>query len=394
MAALRSASALPLKERLDSVDLLRGLVMVIMALDHVRDYFSNAHFDPTDLAKTTAPLFFTRWITHFCAPVFVFLAGTGAYLSAARGKPKGALARFLLTRGLWLVLLELTWVRFSWVFNLDYELVGLQVIWAIGWSMVALAALVFLPVRVVGVLGVLMIALHNLFDGVHAESLGRASALWRVAHDGGMYMLPGNHRVFVVYPLIPWIGVMAAGYAFGEVLRTDPATRRRRLLLIGAGIVTLFFALRALNVYGDSTPWSPQPRGALFGVMSFLNCVKYPPSLLYLAMTLGPSILALAALEHLHGPVARALLVFGRVPLFYYLLHIPLIHLAAIASLYVGPGKGAIAGNPWADGNDAYGYALPIVYLVWAMIIVALFPICKWFAALKARRHDAWLSYL
>jgi uncharacterized membrane protein len=385
----------PPKQRLDSVDLLRGLVMVIMALDHVRDYFTSAHFEPTDLTRTTAPLFFTRWITHFCAPVFVFLAGTGAYLSASRGKPKRELARFLVTRGLWLVLLEVTWVRFGWMFNLDYQLVGLQVIWAIGWSMVALAALIFLPVRIVGALGLLMIATHNLLDGIHADALGRAAPVWRVAHEMGMTDLPGNHHVFVAYPLVPWVGVMAAGYAFGELLRVDQATRRRRLLLVGTFVVVLFVVLRAINVYGDPHPWSRQAGGAIYDVMAFLNCEKYPPSLLYLAMTLGPAILALAALEHLRGAFARALLVFGRVPLFYYLLHIPLIHLAAIVSSYTGPGKGAFPGGPWGSENsDGFGYALPGVYLVWAIIVVMLYPLCRWFAALKARRHDAWLSYL
>jgi uncharacterized membrane protein len=308
------------RARLHSVDLVRGLVMVIMALDHVRDFFHvyAKSFDPLDPAKTYTALFFTRWITHYCAPTFVFLAGTGAFLSTARGKTKPELARFLLTRGLWLVVLELTLVRFGWFFNLDYSLSMVQVIWAIGCSMIVLGGLIYLPVRAIAAVGLVMIFAHNAFDGVRAESFGQLRWLWVLLHESNVLQLPTGAFVFVAYPLIPWIGVMAVGYAFGEILTLERRRRRKTLFVLGAACIALFVLLRALNVYGDPSPWAEQ-EDAWRAMLSFLNTSKYPPSLLFLLMTLGPSILALALFDREPGrepgAVARPFIVFGRVPL-------------------------------------------------------------------------------
>jgi uncharacterized membrane protein len=390
-----SAPAAGIRPRLDSVDLLRGLVMVIMALDHVRDFFTELRFDPTDLSQTTVPLFFTRWITHFCAPTFVFLAGTGAFLQGARGKSRSELAGFLVTRGLWLVVLELTVVRLGWAFDLNYaSLLWVQVIWVIGVSMVVLAGLVYLPLPVIAAFGLVMITTHNLFDGITPESLGGWGPLWTLLHVQRPITLPGGSALFVAYPLIPWIGVMAAGYAFGSLLLRPTEERRRLLLRLGLALTAAFIVLRALDIYGDPRPWTPQPTGVLT-LLSFLNTTKYPPSLAFLLMTLGPAIASLTWFERLSGPAARFLIVFGRVPLFYYVLHIFVIHAAALA-------LGVMAGFPPAaflrpiffNPVPGWGYGLPAIYAIWAAIVLALYPVCRWYAGLKARRHDAWLSYL
>jgi uncharacterized membrane protein len=392
------------RARLDSVDFVRGVVMVVMALDHVRDFF-HAYakaLDPTDPARTWTALFFTRWATHFCAPTFVFLAGACAFLSARRGRTKPELARFLLARGLWLVLLELTLVRFGWFFNFDYRLMIAQVIWAIGWSMVALAGLVFLPTRVVAAVGLALISLHNLLDGVGAESFGPFRWLWVVLHEQNVLLLWPGSAVFVAYPLLPWVGVMAAGYAFGSLLTSERGRRRRRLLTIGGSAFALFVLLRALNVYGDPAPWVPQARGAWYTLLSFLNTQKYPPSMLFLLMTLGPSIIAVALFDRAREPgaLARPFVVFGRVPLFYYLLHVPLIHLAAVLFAYAEYGRAEWLFMNWPPPGAppleprGYGYDLWVVYLVWLGVVAALYPPCRWFAGVKRRRRDAWLSYL
>jgi uncharacterized membrane protein len=389
-----TASARP---RLESIDLVRGLVMVIMALDHVRDYFhlDARFFDPTDLARTTPVLFFTRWITHFCAPTFVFLAGTGAFLWASRGRSPAQLTRFLASRGLWLVVVELTLVTVGWTFNFTWSVVGFQVIWAIGWSMVVLAALSRLPLRVVGAIGVVMIAGHNLLDGVHVRPLSMAGRLspdatlwdwtWSVLHVQSMPVL---------YPLIPWVGVMAAGYAFGALVRRPREERRGLMLRLGLGLTGAFVLLRALNVYGDPVPWSIQAH-PVYTALSFLDTSKYPPSLLYLLMTLGPAITLLALVDGATGPAVRFLTVFGRVPFFYYILHIYLIHalaLAVAATTRQTP-LGALLVGPWAF-PETFGFSLGVVYAVWVGVVLALYPLCSWFAGLKARRKDAWLSYV
>lgn len=381
--------------RLISVDLLRGLVMVVMALDHVRDYFTNVRFYPLDLTQTWPSLFLTRWITHFCAPTFVFLAGTGAFLAGTRGKSRPELSRFLLIRGLWLILLELTVVRFGWVFNFDYSLMIGQVIWAIGWSMIALSGLVFLPITWVTVVGVGMILVHNAFDAVTPSQFGGWAWIWTVLHEGGTVEVFPGAFLEVAYPLVPWIGVMAAGYGFGTVLQQDGTARKKMLLRIGVGMIVTFVVLRTTNLYGDPRPWTGQSN-FLFTVFDFIHCQKYPPSLLFLLMTLGPAIVSLAFLEQVKGKVGEFIIVFGRVPLFYYILHIPLIHgLALIAASTTGYGIAFMLVNapPW-EWPQGYGFDLPVVYLVWVVVILSLYPACRWFAGVKRKSKNPLLSYL
>ena len=403
----------PSRGRIDSIDLLRGIVMVIMMLDHTRDFVHNAvyQFAPEDLSRTNVALFFTRWITHFCAPVFVFLAGTGAYLQLARGKSKAELSRFLLTRGVWLIVLEVTVIKIGIAFSFDYRFLGfLQVIWVIGVSMIILAALIHLPLKVVAGFGLLMIALHNLFDSFRVTGWrgpgtpvpGLGAKVWILLHqafDGFPVLGFPSPVVFVIYPLIPWIGVMAVGYAFGALYKLDAQQRRRWLLIIGGSTTALFIIIRAINVYGDPSEWSRQ-KNALFTVLSFVNTSKYPPSLLFLLMTLGPAILTLAWFEA--GPSARRLrkffVTFGRVPLFFYVLqwftaHIIsiLLHLAfgkPVAWLFQSPLE-LFSGPP-----QGTGFNLGIVYLAWIVGVLLLYPLCKWFAGVKRRRKDWWLSYL
>lgn len=421
----------PAKSRIDSIDLLRGIVMVIMMLDHTRDFIHRdvlQGFDPTDLSRTNVALFFTRWITHFCAPVFVFLAGTGAYLQFARGKSKRELARFLVTRGLWLIVLEFTVIRLAVTFNVDYRFLGgLQVIWVLGVSMIVLAALIHLPLRIVGVFGIGMIALHNLLDGIKVQSWqgpqspvpSVGAKLWILLHQAFeafpvLWFFP-SPVVFVLYPLIPWVGVMAAGYAFGAVYQWDAQRRGRLLLITGSAATALFVILRLANIYGDPSRWTKQNTAA-FTLLSFLSTTKYPPSLLFLLMTLGPALLALAWFEsdpkpdkaslgarptRPQGLVSRlrsALITFGRVPLFFYLLQWPTAHLiSVIVHLVAGKPVAWMFGSPVdfsVPPPPGVGFNLAVVYLCWIAGVLLLYPLCKWFAGVKSRRRDWWLSYL
>ncbi len=369
--------------------MLRGVVMVVMALDHARDYLTSFDSDPTNLAKASAALFLTRFVTHYCAPVFVFLAGTAAYLSRAHGKSVRDLSRFLLTRGVWLVLLELTVVRFCWMFNVSYHFSVLQVIWAIGWSMVAMALLVRLRTQWVAVVGGVMVVGHNLLDGIHARGLGAWGLAWSFVHEPrwDYQPLPG-YRLAIAYPLIPWIGVMALGYALGAVMVQSEEARRRLLGRMGLGAVAAFIVLRASNLYGDPHPWMTQKSG-LFTVLSFLNCEKYPPSLCYLLMTLGPALLALTLFERMRGPVARFFIVFGRVPLFYYVMHLVFIH--SVHELFA---RARLGHFPGEDEQVSLQFSLFGVYVAWVLVVLALYPLCWWFAGVKARNRSAWLSYL
>jgi uncharacterized membrane protein len=399
----------PARQRVDSIDLLRGLVMVIMMLDHTRDFFSaaNFQFDPTDLTQTSVALFLTRWITHYCAPVFFFLAGTGAFLRRARGATPAELSRFLASRGLWLIVLELTVIRALITFDVlpNGMYVG-QTIWALGWSMIVLAALVHLPVRVTGAIGLSMILLHNAFDGMGPASCapgkplcGASDILLTLLHNASFISLGAHGPTFYShYPLIPWIGVMAAGYAFGQLYTMDAAKRRPLLLRLGMGTIALFVVLRATNLYGDPSHWSTQSRGAVFTALSFLNATKYPPSLLYLCMTLGPAILLLAFLEReQRGAAGRALVSLGRVPLMFYLLQWLFAHGAAYAT-FVAVGKPTEALFRFHDNSPDIlaraGFSLPVVYAFWIAGVLALYPICKWYADVKRRRNDWWLGYL
>jgi len=403
---------------------LRGIIMVVMMLDHTRDFvhFQATLFDATNVARTTPMLFFTRWVTHFCAPLFVFLAGTGAYFQTLRGKPNRELSWFLVTRGLWLIFLELTVLRVVILFNVDFASLAsfLQVIFAIGCSMIVLAALIHLPVTVIAFIGVAMIALHNTLDGVQVASWrgpgtpvpGFWASVWHVLHVPGLIFPFGadGPPVMVLYPLIPWIGVMAAGYAFGSVYRLDTVVRRRYLVRMGLLLTAGFIVLRAINVYGDPSPWAQQST-AVKTVLSFLAVSKYPPSLLFLLMTLGPAFLFLAWAERndngagqnvmLRAPNTLSLrsffITYGRVPLFFYLLQWIVAHTLAIVA-------GVIAGKPVdylftnivfaPPAKPGSGFGLVTVYALWILGVLLLYPLCRWYANVKATRRDWWLSYL
>lgn len=379
--------------RLDSIDLLRGIVMVVMVLDHTRDFFGQLKFDPTDLTQTTTPVFLTRWVTHFCAPVFMFLAGIGAYLAGVRKSSRGELARYLVVRGLWLIFLEVTIVRFGLTFNPSFQFIPLIVFWSIGVSMIVLAGLIFLPRPIIGLIGVVMILGHNALDGIAPETIGRYGWIWSLLHvQGALQPTPGL-TVFVAYPLVPWIGVMACGYALGGLFQDTPERRRRILFWLGLGLCVAFVALRFTNLYGDPRPWSVQ-KSPTFTVLSFINCAKYPPSLLYLLMTLGPALLFLSVDEHLHGAWTKPLITFGRVPLFFYVLQWPLLHAAAIALAWaIGQPYAWLIGQGPFGAPAEYGHGLGFTYFAWLVALIVLYPPCAWFADLKRRRRDAWLSY-
>jgi uncharacterized membrane protein len=390
----------PRPGRLDSIDLLRGLVMVIMCLDHVRDFLSDRLFyDATDLTNTDPATFFTRWITHYCAPTFIFLAGTGAYLSGTRGKSKFQLSWFLFTRGVWLAFMEVVINRMMWMFNFDLMHHGAGVFWAIGLSMIGLSILVYFPVWFVTLFGVVMIASHNLLDGMSAAEVHLPPVVWVILHS------PGDVPVFPWWPeftfgtgycLIPWKGVMAAGYGFGTLLQLDARVRRPVIFALGAAVTLAFVAIRWTNVYGDARLWQEE-RDRLWTTMSFLNCTKYPPSLLYVLMTLGPSIMAVALFDRPLSPVLRPIVTFGRVPFFFYLLHIPLIHGTAVLIDFARFGwSPQFGGGPWEVKPDmilGYGVSLPMVYLLWITALLILYPPCRWFAGVKSRHRESWLSY-
>ena len=379
--------------RIESVDLLRGVIMILMALDHTRDFLGANTFNPTDLGHTTIPLFLTRWITHFCAPVFFLLTGTGAYLSL-RKKSKRELSRFLFTRGLWLIFLECTLFRcLGFQFNFDYHVTLLNVLWALGWAMIVLSLLVHIPISVTTALGIIMIAGHNVLDSIRSSS-----PLWSILHSPNFVVKSPEHSVFVVYTLIPWVGVTAVGYGLGRIY--DWTSKRRRTFLLRAGLVlgVAFVILRGLNAYGDPLRWTVQ-KSTLFTALSFLNTCKYPPSLLFLLMTLGPALVLLSTLERQTPKLLRPALVFGKVPMFYFLLHVPLIHLIAVAACYARYGhvhwmfeSPSISQFPFTP-PPGWGFSLPIIYLFWICVMIALYPLCRWFAAVKQRRGDAWLSY-
>lgn len=392
------------KDRIRSIDIIRGAVMVLMALDHVRVYAGLPAGGPTP------GIFFTRWVTHFCAPAFIFFAGTSAYLY---GRKHPGLSRFLATRGLWLVFLELVVIRVAWTFNFDFShyLLG-GVIWVIGWSMVLLALLVRLPVRMVAAIGLVIVAGHNLVDPRFFELVTSAQAegtywFWSILYFGfwgGPVSLGAGGEFWVLYSIIPWIGVMAAGYGFGAVATLEPARRNRLCWQIGLSATALFLVLRGFDLYGDPVAWrtAVHPTGGrppMPGLLAFLNTNKYPASFLFLLMTLGPTIALMPWLERAHGAVVRWLMVFGRVPMFFYLLHIPLIHaLAVLVSLVRTPADTAWLftnhpmANPPAPAN--YVWSFGMLYVGWVAAVVLLYRPCRWFAGLKARRTEAWLSYL
>ena len=391
--------------RLTAVDALRGAIMVIMALDHTRDFFHAGAmtFSPEDLARTTPVLFFTRWITHVCAPVFLFTAGVGAFLRSQRpGTSTAQLSRFLWTRGLWLVIVELTVMRLAMNFSFATRYpVLLLVLWALGWSMIALAALVHLPRRVLAIASIAVIVLHDAFDGVQAAQFGAFSGLWNVLHQPGVFFL-GEVAVVAGYPLVPWVAVMAAGFCAGPLLLRQPRERRRALLTWGTVLVVAFVVLRAVNIYGDPQPWSAQS-SPLLTAISFLRTTKYPPSLAFLLMTLGPALLLLADFDRRGLADGHPLVVIGRVPFFFYVAHFWLLHLLASFMAWARYGNASFVflfnplpsmGGPAELFPAGFGYPLWVTYAVWIGVVLVLYPACRWFSAVKARRRDWWLSYL
>lgn len=389
----------PARHRLEALDLLRGLLMILMALDHTRDYFGKYAFNPTNPQQSWPMLYLTRWVTHLCAPGFIALAGASIYLQRRRGKPVAQLQRLVLTRGLWLILLEVTVISFGWTFSFAPFL---QVIWAIGWSMVLLSLLLRLPVAAIGGLGAAIVALHNLLDTIKAENLGHWGNLWKLLHQPGMILLPNGSPIgFAFYAILPWFGVICVGYAFGTIADAAPRKRRRASLLLAGAFAATFTALRFHNGYGDDIRFQhlAQP---IRTVMSFFNVEKYPPSLEYVLATFTVLLLLYAGFDHLVRrawlrPVRGFLRTYGRVPLFYYVPHIYLLHGAALVStmamhgdwrFWVGPGL-FIDGTP-----PGYGFSLPTVYAIWIAAVLTLYLPCRWFASVKARRRDWWLSYL
>ena len=387
------------RARIDSVDLLRGAVMVLMLLDHTRDFVHNQaqSFDPTDLSRTTVLLFFTRWVTHFCAPIFVFLAGAGAALQLVRGKTKGEVSRFLFTRGLWLVFLELTVVRFGVTFDLNYRAFGglLQVIYAIGVGMMVLAALLHLRTRWVAALGIAIVVLHQAVNGlVGAGAPDAVRAAWAAVYQRG-FIAPLGIPLLVLYPVLPWMGPLLCGYALGHVYGWDADRRRRLLVRMGTGMIAAFVVIRLIDVYGDPSPWAVQ-KNAVFTALSFINVSKYPPSLLFVLMTIGPALLVLAWTERARrGPVGNALVTFGRVPMIYYVGQWMTAHgIALLLSLAAGKPTAQLFGLPGAKEVQGAGFGLGVTYLCWIAGVALLYPLCRWFAGVRARRDDWWLSYL
>jgi uncharacterized membrane protein len=392
----------PQLARVQSVDLLRGLVMIIMAIDHIRDFVHGGSqgMAPEDLTQTSVALFLTRWITHFCAPTFVFLAGTSAYLAGRKRAHPAEMSRFLVTRGLWLVVVELTLVSIGVNFNFSYSFVVLQVIWALGWSMVALAALIHLPWRALLALSLAVVAGHNLLDPIPPERFGAFAWAWDMLHVQRM-LQPDGHLLLVAYPLIPWIFVMSAGWCFGRIYEQPVVARRRLLLTIGLAVTVAFVLVRGLNGYGNPAAWAFQPRGSAFTLLSFLNASKYPPSLDYLLMTLGPSIVLLGVLDGAKVSSWNPLLVFGKVPFFYYICHWYLLHTTALVLAWFRYGRFDFllqilpSFDPKATHVPPdYGYSLGGVYLMWACIIVLLYPLCRWYVGVKERNRSAVFSYI
>jgi uncharacterized membrane protein len=402
MIASASAQPVPsneatLNRRIATVDLLRGLIMIVMALDHTRDFFSNAGVDPTDPLHSWPALFFTRWITHLCAPGFVALAGTSIYLQRQRGRSKTFIAKRLVTRGLWLVFVELAIVSFGLFFTYHFHF--LQVIYAIGASMILLAALQFLPTWGVALYGFAIVLLHNLLDRINANQLGHFSGLWKLLVAPGPFLDHGRLWILDAYPVLPWSGVMALGYAFGVVVTMPAANRRRWAMRLGAGALALFAVLRFTNVYGD--PIRFEHLGSFTRTtMSFFDVTKYPPSLQYVCATFGVLLLLFAlgdyALERRWIPRALGVIeVYGRVPFFYYVLHFYILHILAVLDLmFVMHTVHVHVPTLFQPGPPQATYSLPIVYLIWITVVAVLYLPCGWFAGVKARRRDWWLSYL
>jgi uncharacterized membrane protein len=397
------------RNRIQSIDILRGIVMVIMALDHVRDFFFRADvsgggasvaMDPTNLATTTPMLFFTRWITHFCAPTFVFLAGTSVFLMGQR-KTKSEVSAFLIKRGFWLVFVELVIISFGWTYNPFFNVFILQVIWAIGISMIFLGLLVQLPFWLIFSLGFIIVFGHNLLDypEINKHFKGGMLADFLYFSNFSIYYLDKNHFFLIVYAFLPWLGVMMLGYCFGKLYAktVDPGWRRKILLGMGTALILLFMILRFLKGYGDPFPMSQQPRGSIFTFLSFLNVNKYPPSLAFLSMTIGPAMIALAFLENIRTGITRFFMVYGRVPMFYYIVHFYIIHTIAIIVFFAqgfSTTEIVTPNNPFLFKPPGFGFGLLGVYAIWLFVFLVLYPLCRKYDRYKTTHDKWWLSYL
>ncbi|HVK96875.1 MAG TPA: heparan-alpha-glucosaminide N-acetyltransferase domain-containing protein [Flavisolibacter sp.] len=384
--------------RIDAIDLLRGLVMIIMALDHTRDFFHSEALlnDPLNLATTTPALFLTRFITHFCAPVFVFLAGTSAFFQSLR-KSKSQLSGFLIKRGLWLIFVELFIISFSVTFDVSYSFVVLQTIWAIGASMIILGLVLYLPFAAILTLGLLIVMGHNVLDFYEAGKANKFSLFYQFMHVQGLFKISDAHTVVIMYPLLPWAGLMMLGFSFGKIYQMfNENERRKALTYMGVSIIALFIILRAINVYGDPEPWSAQ-KDSLFSFLSFINVHKYPPSLLFMAVTIGPALLFLAWVGDTKTTLGKIITVYGRVPFFYYVIHFFLLHILTTI-FFFGKGYTITDGLKAAPFKFTFppgdGFSLWVVYAVWLFIVIALYPLCKWFSEYKKTHKQWWLSYL
>ncbi len=394
------------QKRIESIDIVRGIVMVIMALDHVRDYFHiGANLDdPLNLDTTSPALYFTRWITHFCAPVFVFLSGSSVYLQSLR-KTKKELSAFLIKRGLWLILAEFIIISFGWTFNPFYNIVPLQVIWAIGISMFILGLLILirLPYKLILIIGLALVLGHNLLDIPEAAPGFKAGFLWNLFHSGVFttYEFAHNHYAMLVYPFVPWTGLMMLGYCTGIFFTVKFSVEQRRKILtrMGWGLILFFVALRFSNVYGDPVDWTIQ-KNSFYSFLSFIKVNKYPPSLLYMCITIGPALLLLAYMEKIKNRFTNIMIVYGRTAFFYYIIHIYLIHVLAAICFFARGHSFADAANvgekfPFLFIAPGEGYNLWIVYAVWIAVVIALYPLCRWYDTYKTNHKEKWwLSYL
>ncbi len=382
------------KFRIGSVDILRGLVMIIMALDHTRD-FLHYNIDPTNLQTTTPVLFFTRWITHFCAPVFVFLSGTSAFLSATK-KTKKQLSSFLLKRGIWLIVIELTVFNLFLTFDITFGFLAIEVLSVIGFSMIILAAAIYLPLRTIFFIGLIIVCGHNLLDAFDCVKPTETPLWWGFLHQQSFFPYDHNRLFAILYPLLPWPGVMMLGYCLGSLYKKEVDAKRRQNILLSTGIlITLFFIiLRFTNIYGDPSEWHRQ-KTFVFTILSFLNTTKYPASLLFLSMTLGPAIILLSLFDRSKGKWTKIVAVYGRVPFFYFLVHFLIIHIICMILFFAN-------GHTLSEANTGFlhfkspkdGLPLGIVYLIWIAVVVAMYPLCKRYDRLKSSHKKWWLSYL
>lgn len=386
-------------QRYDAVDILRGMVIVLMGLDHVRDFFSPYHYSPDDLDATSPALFFTRWVTHFCAPIFIFLAGMSAFFYRQKGHTKEETSYYLFTRGIWLIFIELTLINLSWGFRFS-PAIFVQVIWVIGWSMIILAGLIHLRVTTMAVICAAMVLGHNLFDGISAEDMQSFGWLWSLLHQQSWIHLNADGLgIYVVYPLVPWAGIMSLGYCFAHWVMQEPQRFSHNCLRLGLYLVLAFIALRLTNVYGDSAPWQPQDRGVIFTVLSFLNVSKYPPSLLYTLMTIGPGLIVLGLLHRYRWSGWGVLKTFGRVPFFYYVVHIPVIHALAIVyfsslpGTYIGWQLDRLVGASNQLPED-YKPNMARIYVAWLLISALLYALCRAYARFKQGRTSWVFRYL